>query len=287
MSKETLIDNVADTAFWVGYYRAKENERSDALFRDPYAKILVGDKGKLIAESMKQISRYTEWSVVSRTVIIDRFIEKLIKDGVDTIINLGAGLDTRPYRMQLPATLEWIEADYPSMIQYKSAILSSEKPKCKLTRMEIDLTDNAKRKSFLKNIAPNSKKVLIITEGVIPYLSPEQVTDLSNDLIARPSFHYWITEYFHKKVYKYLKQTIRTAQMKNAPFLFYPDDWYGFFKHLGWKELETRFTNEIGVEFNRKPPMPKWAEWMFTFLPKKMRQQAMRMTGYMVFERAN
>ena len=71
--------------------------------------ILVGERGKKISDSMGNTSRYTEWSVISRTVIIDRFIEKLIKDGVDAVINLGAGLDARPYRMNLPENLQWIE----------------------------------------------------------------------------------------------------------------------------------------------------------------------------------
>jgi O-methyltransferase involved in polyketide biosynthesis len=46
-----------------------------------------------------------------RTVIIDDRIKLAIGEGVDTILNLGAGLDTRPYRMDLPKTLRWVEFD--------------------------------------------------------------------------------------------------------------------------------------------------------------------------------
>ena len=45
------------------------------------------------------------WYVVIRTIIIDDLINQAISQGVDTVLNLGAGLDTRPYRMQLPKTL--------------------------------------------------------------------------------------------------------------------------------------------------------------------------------------
>src|ERR1035441_2690519 len=107
------IDHVSDTALWVAYYRAKESKRPDALFHDPLAEVLLGDRGKKIADHMKTIGRYTEWSVISRTVIIDQFITKLIAAGVDIVLNLGAGLDTRPYRMNLPSTLRWFEVDYP------------------------------------------------------------------------------------------------------------------------------------------------------------------------------
>ena len=286
MSNDSLLKDVTDTAFWVATYRAVESERSDAIFRDPFARLLVGDRGQKISDSMGKISRYTEWSVVSRTVIIDRFIEKAVKEGVDAIINLGTGLDTRPYRMNLPASLEWVEADYPKIIAHKSLILKGEKPRCKLTRFEVDLADSEKRRAFLDGVVPHAKKVLVLTEGVIPYLSPEQVTELANDLFARPRFAYWITEYFHKKVYRYLKATVRTLSMKNAPFKFYPDDWYGFFRSLNWVEKETRYSGEVALEFKRKPPMPKMAALIFRFLPKKVKVEAMRMAGYVIFERA-
>src|SRR5947209_5296580 len=111
-----LINHVSDTATWVAYYRALESDRPDALFHDPFAKILDGEKGKKISESMKSTSKYTQWTIVIRTVIIDRFIEKMISEGVDTVLNLGAGLDSRPYRMTLPKSLLWIEVDHPHLI---------------------------------------------------------------------------------------------------------------------------------------------------------------------------
>jgi methyltransferase (TIGR00027 family) len=285
VENESQIMDVSDTSFWVAYYRAKESERSDALFKDPYAKVLVGDRGKKISDSMASISRYTEWSVISRTVIIDRFIEKLIKEGVDAVINLGAGLDTRPYRMNLPEDLEWVEVDYQNIIAHKNKLLAAEKPKCRLSRNVVDLSNSKDRVEFFKNVVPNAKKVLIITEGVIPYLSFEQVTELSKDLLAQTRFQFWITEYFHKKVYRYLKNTVRDLKMKNAPFRFYPDDWIGFFRNLGWTEMEFGFSGDIGVEFNRKPPMPKIAQLLYAFLPKRIKEEGRKMAGYVIFKK--
>jgi methyltransferase (TIGR00027 family) len=282
----TLIKDVSDTAFWVAYFRAKESARSDALFRDPLAGKLVGDHGRRIAQSMSQTSRYTEWAVVSRTVIIDRFILKAVREGVDAVINLGAGLDTRPYRMDLPADLEWIEADYPNIITHKQQLLASDTPRCRLTRFEVDLADELKRREFLANAAPNARKVLVLTEGVIPYLSPEQVSELAADLLAQPRITLWITEYFNAKVYPYLRNAARMQAMKNAPFRFYPADWYGFFRERGWSEKETRYYGEIALEMKRRPPMPWWATLMFRFVPQKAKQEAIRRMGYVVFERA-
>lgn len=88
------VENVSDTAFWVAHYRAMESDRPDALFRDPLAARLAGEHGRKIASSMP-LSRVTAWTLAIRTVVIDDFIKRALEEGVDTIVNLGAGLDTR------------------------------------------------------------------------------------------------------------------------------------------------------------------------------------------------
>ena len=94
---ESPIEHVSDTALWVAACRALESERPDALFRDPLAARLAGERGREIARSMPNQAA-TSWSVVVRTCVIDDFLREAIASGVDTILNLGAGLDTRPYQ---------------------------------------------------------------------------------------------------------------------------------------------------------------------------------------------
>ena len=69
-----VISDVSDTAIWVAHYRVQESERPDALFHDPLAKLLVGDRGAQIAKRFGPTGKYTAWSVVSRTILIDDFI---------------------------------------------------------------------------------------------------------------------------------------------------------------------------------------------------------------------
>jgi methyltransferase (TIGR00027 family) len=285
MALPSSIQNVSDTSFWVAHYRAKESARPDALFNDPLAAFLTSDRGEAFSKSMGHVSRYSEWSVISRTVIIDRMIEQLVNDGVDAVINLGAGLDTRPFRMNLPEALEWIEVDYENIIAYKNEALHSEKSRCRLTRVALDISLHEERKKFLTSVLPHAKKVLILTEGVIPYLSEEQVAALSVDLFAQNRIRYWITEYFHPKVYRHLQSADFAQKMKNAPFRFFPADWLGFFKSLGWVAKEVRFTSEIAREFNRLMPMPSWARLILRLMPKKMREESIRMSGHVIFQK--
>ena len=254
---EAEINDVTDTAVWVASYRAEESLRKDALFHDTFAQLLVGAEGELIA-TRTQGSRYTAWSVVIRTYIIDRFIMNLLATGVDTVINLGAGLDTRPYRLELASGLRWIEVDFPKIIEHKNEKLKNQSTKCKLERVALDLSNCDIRDEFLSKISSESKNVLIITEGVIPYLSNDDARILADALKSYSNFRHWITEYYSPEILKFLRTPKRITQMRNAPFLFYPEDWFLFFKQSGWQEQETKYFGVESQKLGRTPPTPGW-----------------------------
>ena len=114
---DAALKNISDTAFWVAAYRARETARADALFRDPLARRLAGPRGAAIADGLAPDHRQ-EWAFTTRTVLFDTLIDAEVGRGVDIVVNLAAGLDTRPYRMDLPASLLWIEVDLPPLIAY-------------------------------------------------------------------------------------------------------------------------------------------------------------------------
>lgn len=279
------IQDVSDTAFWVAYFRSLETESEQPLFRDPLAKVLLDDRGKRIAESMSGTSEHTKHNVLIRTVIIDRFVQELVAKGADIVVNLGAGLDTRPYRLDLPAGLRWIEVDYPHMMSYKDTKLAKEKPKVNLEREPLDLADRAKRRALFATITTQSKKAVILTEGVLPYLTEEQVAELSEDLRAQESFRHWIADYISPKVYKYLQTPKRMEQMKNAPFRFMPADYFGFFTSRNWKIEEIRYIPEVAHEVGRPYPRPWYAPILGLFMSKEMRATFQKISGYMILGR--
>ncbi|HSH65719.1 MAG TPA: SAM-dependent methyltransferase [Bacteroidia bacterium] len=283
---DALIHDVSDTSLWVAHYRAKESKRPDALFKDPFAEILVGERGKKIAEDMNRISRFSEWTVIIRTVVIDAFIQKAIQEyGVDMILNLGAGMDTRPYRMNLPSTLKWIEVDYPHILAHKEKLLKSETPACELSRVAIDLADDQKRKSFFKQTASRSSNILVLTEGVVLYMSEDQVGALADDLNHFPSFNYWVVEYLHSKVYPHLKNSFRANKMRNAPFQFFPADWLGFFEQRGWTPKILTYLGEVGSKLGRPMPLPFLASLFKIFNPKAMHDNTVKMNGFILLEK--
>src|SRR5438552_8457903 len=147
------ISNVSDTARWVAMYRAMESERSDALFHDPYARRLAGPSGEQILASMPQGRRWA-WPMIVRTAVMDEIIMRLVTEqGVDTVLNLAAGLDARPYRLYLPSRLHWVDVDLEGILSDKASALRSERPRCRVECVRADLIDHAARRGLLRHVA--------------------------------------------------------------------------------------------------------------------------------------
>ena len=278
------IEDVSDTALFVAHYRALEGERPDALFKDPLAARLAGERGRRIGESM-QSATLGGWSIVIRTVIIDRFIDAAVAQGVDTVLNLGAGLDTRPYRMELPVGLRWIEVDYPRMIELKERELAGETPHCRLERIKLDLADAPARRSFFGALA--AEKLLVLTEGVVPYLPNEQVAELAADLRGIGAA-WWIVDYFAPGLGKMRERIGLTKHLRNAPFRFQPGDWFAFFERAGWRCREIRYIPEEARRLRRRPQMSLLRLLRFlvrnALMDKEQREAARRFMGYALLE---
>jgi methyltransferase (TIGR00027 family) len=283
---DALIATVSDTAFWIAHYRAVESARDDALFRDPYAARLAGDRVEQIAATMPR--RFmTAWAVVIRTCIIDDYIRSALADGTDAVLNLGAGLDTRPYRMDLPSPLLWIEADYPSMIDYKESRLAAERPRCRLERVKIDLADSSARRDLFARADAGGRRLLVLTEGVVPYLTPADVGALADDLHALTHLGHWIVDYFSPAVIRFRQRELK-GQMQNAPFRFTPDDWFGFFAVHGWALKEIRYLVEEASRLHRPIRLPLIQRWLLAlrtrFGSPEHRTALRRSVGYAVLE---
>jgi methyltransferase (TIGR00027 family) len=252
---EPLIKNVSDTSFWIAHLRAVETERDDALFRDPFADRLAGAHGARIAAAMP-MPRVIGWTIAIRTRIIDRYIEFAIGEGVDCVLNLGAGLDTRPYRMNLPASIHWIEADYPHIVDYKQKLLAGETTRCRLERVKIDLADLPQRRALLVGVNAQAAKILVITEGVVPYLSVEEAATLADDLRALEHVALWVVDYMHPEAMKFRERKGMDRAMRNAAFRFKPADWFGFFREHGWQGKQIRYIADEAERLGRPMPLP-------------------------------
>jgi methyltransferase (TIGR00027 family) len=244
---EPLIRNVSDTALWVAAYRASESERRRPLFRDPYARRLASDRGFEIAANVRsRLARAgARVNVVLRTAVIDELILHAVRiRGFDTVLNLAAGLDTRPYRMDLPSGLRWIEVDLPDLLDYKERVLGGEAPRCRLERVRLDLAEREARVALFERVARESGRVLVVSEGLLAYLQPEEVGALADDLHRETGFAEWVADFAAHHIIE--AGSAADGLADRARTVFAPAEGSGFFRPHGWVGAELiDLTDEI------------------------------------------
>jgi len=246
-----LVENISDTARWVAIFRAEESERPDAVFHDPFARRLAGEKGEQIANAI-EFGRKNSWSFVARTYSFDEFIMQHVEQGYDMIVNLAAGLDARAYRMQLPKTLKWVDVDLPGMINYKNETLKDEKPTCEYRTIALDLADRKARLEIFQQLNGECKKALVVTEGLIIYLTSEQAADLATDLSSQPHFRRWIFDLTSPALLEMIQKEMQPAlKGSGAVFQFAPEEGEEFFEKYGWKHVESKSKLKIAARLNR------------------------------------
>jgi methyltransferase (TIGR00027 family) len=248
-----VVRNISDTALWAAYFRTEESKRRDALFHDPYAERLDGGRGTEIARTIPEGQAHA-WAWVSRTYLFDQFLRKEIENGADLIVNCAAGLDARPYRMELPSSLEWIELDLPEILAYKEERLAQDKPRCALERIRVDLSNASERRKVFEAVGARGKRGLIITEGLLIYLSPEEVGSFATDLAGVGAFQRWLIDITSPGLLQMMqKRAGKTLEKVGAPFRFGPPEGPGFFVPYGWDVVDVQGLLKTAARFGRPP----------------------------------
>lgn len=257
------FEHVSDTAFLVSAFRLLEKEQKNPLFDDSLAIKLLGARREEMLERGK-MWKHGAWTMAVRTALIDEILEEFISKGLDTVVNIAAGLDLRPYRLPLPSSLHWIEVDYPELIQFKEERLKDEAPRCKLTRIKMDLSQPAEREAFLKTLQSLGRCV-VLTEGLLMYLDPKDVHALSDGFSKAPNLVAWISDSLTASAMKALHEDqAQTGQPASNPgtqetkgsieFKFLPEEGLWYFEKLGWKVSEFYPFHTAGPRMGRIAP---------------------------------
>jgi methyltransferase (TIGR00027 family) len=252
------ITHVSDTARWTALHRATESARPDALFSDPLAERLAGEQGRAIVDNVPWTDRSGFW-LVARTKIIDDAIAAALAHGCDRVLNLAAGLDTRPYRLVLPPDLTWIEADLPKLLAEKTQVLADQTPRCRLTRIAVDLADPLARDAFFDEALGGATKAFVLTEGLSMYLEASDIAALSG-AIKRPEVAWWMLDFAFPGLKKRINKNV-AGIAANAPFKFAPENGLAFFEDLGWRAVEAESVLEAAYRFHRLPIWMRPLAW--------------------------
>lgn len=281
-----LIQGVSDTARWVAMYRAIESARPDALFRDPYAERLGGEVGRRILDGIPEGRRWG-WPMIVRTAVMDEIIVREGGAGVDTVVNLAAGMDMRPYRLDLPATLRWVEIDLPAILEEKIGLIGRETARCRVERIAADLSQTGARRDALGRAMAGAGRALVVTEGLLIYLERAQVAGLADDLAAQPEVKEWLIDLAHPQLLQWMsKRWGKVVAEGGAPFRFGPEEGTRFFEPHGWREREFRGTMDEATRLKREMPGGWFYRIMGLFASPKQRQIFKRFSGIVLLERS-
>lgn len=219
-SNDGQIKHVSDTALMVAACRAYETELEDAYIRDPFAARLAGERGPAILQALPH-SNVVRLGIAIRTRFVDELLlEALTKHPITTVLSVGCGLDTRPWRLELEPDLRWIEIDFADILDYKDQLMSSETARCRRERLSIDLNDPLQRSAMFE--AAGLAPAIMLTEGLLLYLPAATVEALAAETFSQSGIRHWISDITTSTFSKVLgrgtdtQQPIRHVQAPDA-----------------------------------------------------------------------
>lgn len=166
------MHGVALTALWVAAWRADESERSDALFNDPLARALAGPEGFELLQAARDVAVIEAPFVPVRTIFFDRRIVR-----GSQVVLLGAGMDTRAFRLRWPSGTRVFEVDLPELLALKEQRLGGVTPRCVRIPVPADLTGDWVVALEERGFRPELASVWLL-EGLLLYLDESVVRSL-------------------------------------------------------------------------------------------------------------
>lgn len=186
------MGGVAATALMGAAARARESERADRLFEDPWAAALAGGEGFELLAGEESLRPDRPMSVlVVRHRFFDDFLLGQALDGVRQFVLIAAGLDTRAFRLAWPPTVRVYELDEPGVLAYKQAILeeAGASAVCERRTVVVDLRDDWARALLDAGYDP-TVRVVWLAEGLLfdlPEPSVHQLLETTAKLSRRGS----------------------------------------------------------------------------------------------------
>jgi methyltransferase (TIGR00027 family) len=178
------LPSVSLTAVGVAAIRAAETSRPDRLFDDPCAIGFVraanyvrpGATAEPTPPELRGRQGLVAWIAV-RTRFLDDVLLSACAGGCRQVVILGAGLDARGFRLDLPARTRLWELDLADILAFKETVVAAEgwRARCRRSTVTVDLSEDWGRPLTAAGFDPN-QPVVWLAEGLVAYL-PEDVRD--------------------------------------------------------------------------------------------------------------
>lgn len=168
------VAGVAMTAIGIAVVRARETERDDRLYSDPFAHLFVDAAKPSYGARWDELTPLLDMFYPARTVavrLVDDRVEAAVREGIRQIVILGAGLDTRAFRMDLPADTRFFELDLPETFAFKEPVLTGggATPRYERRVLPVDLRADWAQALLAQGFRAQ-EPTLWVDEGVLGYL---------------------------------------------------------------------------------------------------------------------
>lgn len=199
------LQGVPETMLQTLYARAVYSKQKNAKFHDKNAEKIISrmDYDFSLAGKDATMSK----GVIARTILLDRMVGDFIKENPDcTVINIACGMDTRVYRLQEDSAVRnnmdgvrWYNLDLPETIAVRQQFLEENGNISMIAKSAMD-------EAWALEIEEPQGKVLVIIEGLVMYLTEQEVKQILSIISNRFNHVHVIMETMNPWVMGHMKE---------------------------------------------------------------------------------
>jgi methyltransferase (TIGR00027 family) len=230
----------------------RDAERSEPVCGDVYAKDFMDEDGLRVLEAFKDEARPNASNVARHRIIDDLLRQELLEEPELCVVIIGAGFDSRAYRLKGGA---WVEVDEPQVIAYKNERLPVSDCENELQRIPVDFSTESLEEK-LSAFAGRSP-VAVVVEGVFMYLEEEEIGRLLRTLRRLFPRHELICDLMSREFFENYGRTLHEKITgMGASFKFTADNPEEIFLENGYARTERISIVERSVVYE-SPGMPE------------------------------
>nr|MDT0656834.1 class I SAM-dependent methyltransferase [Micromonospora sp. DSM 115978] len=197
MTADRVSPAVRATALVAAACRADHLRRGGDRLRDEFAQPLAEAYGESLGSGRPAADAVVRAlvgaggdEVIARTRLIDDLLGQALEEAARSpegdlpplVVNLGAGLCVRPYRLDLGRCGLLLEIDAPDLLGVKDRVLGGHRPSCPIRRVGVDVRDGPRLAAELTALEAGRRRSVVVSEGLLPYLPPAELTALARTL---------------------------------------------------------------------------------------------------------
>ncbi len=236
---------ISKTAFYTCGIRMRDAESDNSVCGDVYAVNFMNEDGRRILEAFKEETGPNA-TIVARHRIIDDFLSEELSVSPDLfVILVGAGFDSRAFRLEGGA---WLELDEPQLIEYKNERLPAAASENDLRRVSIDFSVDSLEEKL--GVFSNHVSVAVVVEGVFMYLEETEIKKMLETLRRVFPRHRLICDLINRAFFEEYGKTLHEKLNGiGASFHFTADDPEKLFTENNYRRLKKISIVEKAVDF--------------------------------------